>query len=542
MAEKEWHWATVLEAIADAVGDQIAVVQTDRRVTWTQFDDHAARLAAAFADAGLAPDAVVAAYLYNSPEFLEVWIGAYKARAVPVNVNYRYLSAELHYVLENADAEALFFHTSLADRVLLEVTGRLPKLKLLVAVDDGGTTAVRGAVGYQELLKAHEPAPRIARPAKDRTMFFTGGTTGMPKGVLGRVGDGPASLAALVPPALGLPPAHDMEGVVAIAKRLAADRHLGSIPACPLMHGTGLTLGALISLLFGGKVALLNGRRFDADELWDVAAAESITTVAVVGDPFARAMLDALDAKPRSDLDALSFITSAGAMFSTEMKAGLLAHLPHISIFDYIASTEGSMGISMASAGAIPPTGSFTPNPGVRVFAEDGSVVEPGSGVSGLVGVSVGVPDGYYKDATKSAATFREVDGVRYSFPGDWATVEADGALQLLGRGSQCINTGGEKVFPEEVEEVVKRHDAVEDCLIFGVPDERFGQRIVGVYSLRNGAQAVADDLIAAARTALSSYKLPRQLIAVDATPRTSVGKADYVAARELYEAATAPG
>jgi fatty-acyl-CoA synthase len=538
MSELEWHWATALEAIADVVGDRLAVVQGARRETWSEFDDRAARLGAAFQAAGVAVDAPVAGYLYNCPEFLELWIGAYKVRAVPINVNYRYLADEVHYVLENADAEALVFHTSLAEQVA-PIVERLPKLKLVVGVDDGGDLSiVKGAVEYDDLLAAHDPAPRIARPASDRTMFFTGGTTGMPKGVLGRVGPGVHALAVTVPPVLGHAPANTIDEVVAITKAVADSMELGSIPACPLMHGTGMTLGALIMLLFGGKVALLEGRKFDAGELWDLAAAEHITTIAVVGDPFARPMLAALDAKPNRDLSQFRFLVSAGAMFSTEMKEGILRHIPHATIFDYIASTEASMGLSISTATAIAPTGKFLPNPGVVVFDENDEEVQPGSGVSGIVGVPADHPDGYYKDAAKSAATFRDVRGVTYSFPGDWALVEADGQLQLLGRGSQCINTGGEKVFPEEVEEVVKRHDAVADCLIFGIPDERFGQRVVGVYSLQDGAAAVPDAVINEARTQLSSYKLPRQLVAVATAPRHPNGKPDYVTAKELFDAA----
>ncbi|MEY2426338.1 MAG: 3-oxocholest-4-en-26-oate---CoA ligase, partial [Actinomycetota bacterium] len=367
MAEVEWHWATALEAVADVVGDRTAVVQGDRRVTWSEFDDRAARFAAALSDAGVAVDAPVAAYLYNCPEFLEVWIGAYKVRAVPINVNFRYLAEEVRYVLENADAEALVFHTSLAAQIT-PIVDQLPKLKLILAIDDGGdVAAVPGAVDYEKALAGYDPAPRIARPAEDRTMFFTGGTTGMPKGVLGKVGPGVHSLAVTVPPVLGHAPANTLDDVITITKTVAGSMELGSIPACPLMHGTGMTLGALITLLFGGKVALLENRRFDADELWDLAARESVTTVAVVGDPFARPMLAALDARPRTDLEALRFLTSAGAMFSTEMKEGLLRHLPQITIFDYIASTEASMGISISTAAAIAPTGSFLPNPGVAV-------------------------------------------------------------------------------------------------------------------------------------------------------------------------------
>jgi fatty-acyl-CoA synthase len=539
MAETEWHWATALEAVADTVGDRLAVVQGDRRVTWTQFDDRAGRLGAALQAAGVAVDAPVAAYMYNCPEFLELWIGTYKVRTVPININYRYLADEVHYVLENADAEALVFHTSLADQVA-PIVERLPKLKLVVGVDDGGDLSiVKGAVDYEDLLAAHDPAPRIFRPANDRTMFFTGGTTGMPKGVLGRVGPGVHALAVTVPPVLGHAPANSLDEVVAITKAVSESMELGSIPACPLMHGTGMTLGALISLLFGGKVALLENRRFDAGELWDLAAAEHVTTVAVVGDPFARPMLAALEAKPNRDLSQFRYIVSAGAMFSTEMKEAILRYIPHATIFDYIASTEAAMGISISTADAIAPTGKFLPNPGVVVLDENDEPVAPGSGVSGIVGVPADHPDGYYKDAAKSAATFREVRGVTYSFPGDWALVEADGSLQLLGRGSQCINTGGEKVFPEEVEEVIKLHDGVADCLIFGIPDERFGQRVVGVFSAHDGAAPDPDAVIAEARTHLSSYKLPRQLVRVDVAPRQANGKADYPSAKELFEAAT---
>ncbi len=257
----------------------------------------------------------------------------------------------------------------------------------------------------------------------------------------------------------------------------------------------------------------------------------------IVGDAFSRPLLRALDDGATYDTSSLALLLSSGAMFSSETKDGLIRHLPKLVIVDLIAATEGLMGLSIATKDAPAVTGRFMPGAGVKVFAEDGREVVPGSGEAGVVALSGGVPDGYFKDEAKSAATFRDVGGVRYSFPGDWATVESDGSITLLGRGSQCINTGGEKVFPEEVEEAVKRHPEVEDCLVFGVPDERFGQRIVGVASVRAGAAAGVDDLLAHVRDQLAGYKVPRELRLVETVPRIASGKADYPRAKELFAA-----
>jgi fatty-acyl-CoA synthase len=238
------------------------------------------------------------------------------------------------------------------------------------------------------------------------------------------------------------------------------------------------------------------------------------------------------------------FIFSAGAMFSAEVRAGLLEHLPTATIVDNIAASEGGMGVALSTKGNVVPTGSFLPNPGVKIFTEEGEEVAAGSGVTGMVAVPGVIPDGYFHDAEKTAKTFREFGGVRYSIPGDWGTINADGTLTLLGRGSQCINTGGEKVFPEEVEEALKRHAAVEDALVFGVPDERFGQRVAAVVSLVPGVDpssiepsAIVDEV----RTQLSSYKLPRQAVVVDQVPRAANGKADYPRAKQLFESTVNP-
>ena len=309
----------------------------------------------------------------------------------------------------------------------------------------------------------------------------------------------------------------------------------------PLMHGTGCWLGMMAPHMLGGTAALLAHRGLDPVELWDTVARERVSLLVIVGDAFAKPMLRALEEHPgRWDASCLATIVSSGAMFSLEVKQALLRHLPQLAIADVLGSTEGGMGNSIVRAGTTAETARFRPNPTTRVFTEDGREVAPGSGEVGMVGNGGMVPIGYYKDPEKSARTFRTIGGVRYGFAGDMATVEQDGTITLLGRGSNCINSGGEKIFPEEVEEALKLHPAVEDALVFGVPDERFGQRVVGVASLAPGAGAAVDAIVADARTRIASFKLPKQLVLVARVPRAPNGKPDYPAARKLFEEATA--
>jgi acyl-CoA synthetase (AMP-forming)/AMP-acid ligase II len=534
----EPHYATIWEATADAVGDATALVQGEVRRSWRQFDDRSARLAAAFADAGLVVGSKVGLFLYNSPEFMETYFAALKLRAVPFNVNYRYVEEELLYLLDNADAEVVVFHASFAER-MGQLLGRLPKLRLVVAVAEGDEQ-VDVAPDYENLIAGHEPAPRIVRSPDDVTMVYTGGTTGMPKGVVSTVGATVENLLATTPGMIGEAAAPTPEAAVALAERFAAEgRQFVTIPAPPLIHNTALGIGANPTLLFGGRVVLLNGRRFDADELWDVASAESANCIVVVGDAFARPMLKALVDHPGRDLSSVSLVASSGAMFSTEVKAGLLDYLDNAYIADIIAATEGAMGLAISTRSRPMPTGTFTPWPGVVLVGEGYRILTPGSDEIGQVAVP-GSTDSYFKDPEKTADTFRLIDGVRYTIPGDFATMGADGTLTLLGRGSQSINSAGEKIFPEEVEEVLKLHPAVEDALVFGVPDERFGQRVVAVVSLVEGVETVETDaIVQTGRAHLASFKLPRQIVITDVAPRTATGKPDYPAAREIFEAAT---
>jgi fatty-acyl-CoA synthase len=538
-----WHFASIWEAIADATPDAPALACGEVRRSWRAFDERAARAAAALEAAGLAPGAKVGLYASNCNEYLEAQFGAFKASLTPVNVNYRYAAAELVYLLDNAEAEALIFDARFAPRVA-EIRERLPRLKLLVAIDDGSGETLDGAAEFESLLAAHAPAPRRPRSEDDIYMLYTGGTTGMPKGVMMRHGDFSPAIAAGVGAGLrGMPPPASPAELIALVGDIAAAGEAPvSLPACPLMHGTGVWVGAFGPHTLGGQVVTMRGEHFDPAAVWRTAEAENVSDLIIVGDAFAKPMLAALRDMAKDgaapDLSALKRIMSSGVMFSREVKQGLL-DLLDVTIIDLMGSTEGAMGMSIVSR-AMPPadTARFMPYPGVKVFNALDQEVVPGSDEIGMI-ASAGAGEGaaqlgYYKDAAKTAATFRTIGGVRYSFPGDFAKIAADGSLILLGRGSVCINTGGEKVFPEEVEEALKAHPDVHDCLVVGVPDQRFGERVVAVLSPRPGAVLDEAALIEFARARVAGYKLPRRIVVVDEVRRAANGKADYKWAKSV--------
>jgi 3-oxocholest-4-en-26-oate---CoA ligase len=542
-----FHFATVYEAIADTVPELPAIIQGDRRILWGEFDDRSARLAGCYLAHGLGTDSKVGMYLYNSPEYLEAQAAAFKIRACPVNVNYRYLEDELAYLLDNADCEAIVFHASLASR-LEKIRSKLPKLKLLIQVydvDAPNEPLLDGALRYDDVITQYEPAERMHREENDVYMLYTGGTTGMPKGVMYPAGGFAQALMGLTTTNMGRPPFADLDDVLNTVKGMKAmGIQIKSMPCCPLMHGTGVWLGAFATHLTGGCVVLMNNRGLDPDELFSTVEKHGVNTIVIVGDAFARPMLKTLRdhdaAGHRWDLSSMLAIISSGAMFSQEIKAALFEYMPQMRIVDTLGSTEGAMGTNISTKDDAMATAKFALSDSVKVFDEDDNEVQPGSGVIGRVATSVkalGVLSlGYYKDPEKTAKTFREVNGVRYSFPGDMATVEADGTIALLGRGSNCINTGGEKVFPEEVEEAVKSHALIADCLVFGVHDERFGQRVVGIASFMDlDGDLEPDVVIAHTKTVLSPYKAPRQLVFVPEVPRAPNGKADYKRAKELF-------
>jgi fatty-acyl-CoA synthase len=535
----EMHFATVWESIADEIPDATALIHGDQRRTWSEYEQRAARLAQAYTAAGLGPNSKIGMYLYNCNEYLEVQFAGFKMRGVPVNVNYRYLDEELWYLLDNSDAEALVFHRSLADRVA-RVIDRLPGLKLLIEVDDGGAAGqVRGAIGIEDVIAAHEPLPRMRREETDTYMLYTGGTTGMPKGVMYDIGGLTGGFAAGGFPLLGLAPPSDASQIAGMVRSaLEGGASLVSVPGCPLMHGTGVWLGAFVPHLAGGTVVTLQQRSFDATELFETVQRERATSLVIVGDAFARPMIRAIDdaaaaGKP-FDTSSLRMLISSGVMFTAELKDQLLDRIPQLVIVDAMGSSEGSMGTAISMKGVPASTAKFNQMPTTKVFTEDGREVQPGSDEIGMVAAGGNVPVGYYKDPEKSARTFRTINGVRYSFPGDMAQVAADGSLILLGRGSQVINSGGEKIFPEEVEEAVKRVPGITDCLVVGVDDEKFGQAVTAVASLAPGASVDEATVISSVKSQLAGFKAPKRVVFVSQVPRAPNGKADYKTARQL--------
>ena len=534
----EMHAASVWEAISDVVGDAPAISCGDTSRTWSEYENRAARLSASFVQAGLKPNSKIGIFLYNSNEYLETQFAGFKMRGVPINVNYRYLDDELLYLLDNADAEALVFHSSLGDRIA-RIADRLPKMRLLIQVRDDDANHVETAIDYEDLIRSHDPSPRISRREDDIYMLYTGGTTGMPKGVMYPLGGLTDSFIRSTFNTNGMrPPSTNSDVIPSIHSLHAVGNAPISIPGCPLMHGTGMWLGAMFAHLAGGSVITLQQRSFDADELFTVTQRARATTLVVVGDSFVKPMILALDTaiaagKPY-DTSSVKLIISSGVMWTAEVKEQILERIEQTVLIDAMGSTEGGMGTSISMKGVKPATAKFVSNPNTKVFAEDNREIQPGSGEIGMVAAGGNVPIGYFKDPEKSARTFRTINGIRYSFPGDMAMLAADGSLILLGRGSQVINTGGEKVFPEEVEESVKRVDGVLDCLVVGMPDEKFGQAVTAVVSLVVGANVEAAAIIAKVKSEMSNFKAPKRVVFVSRVPRAPNGKADYPAAMEL--------
>jgi acyl-CoA synthetase (AMP-forming)/AMP-acid ligase II len=527
-----WNYAELWESVADAVPSRPAQIQGERCLTWREFDRRADALARHFLDAGLGKQSKVAAYLFNEPEYLETYYAAFKAGMAPVNTNYRYVADELIYLFDNADAEAVVFHAGFTDTVE-KIRDRLPKVKTWVAVAEPGHPVPTFAADYQQIAARDtgRTKPPWGRAGDDVLILYTGGTTGMPKGVMWRQEDlfwvlGGGGAALMEVPPLG--------SVAEAGERARLADPGATLAAAPLMHGTAqfTALGALTS---GGSVACLPSQRFDAMEFWDEVDRLRATSAAIVGMAFAAPLLEALDRHPdRWNLTSLRRLGSSGTMWSMDNKQGLLRRLPECMIFDSFGSSEAvGMGASTSVAGVAPQTARFMVGPNSAVFTEDGRRVEPGSGERGLVAVSGFLPAGYYKDPEKTAKTFREFEGRRWSVPGDFATVEADGSLNLLGRGSQVINTGGEKVFPEEVEEALKRFPGVRDAAVVGVPDPRFGERICAVVDFEGAQTPDLATLSAHVRESLAEYKAPRELVLAPIA-RAPNGKLDYKAVKAL--------
>ena len=525
-------WSTV----AALAPERPAIICGQRRLSFGEFAARARRVAHALHDDGVRAGDKVAIQLVNSPEYLEAFFAAQLLGAVPVNVNYRYVEQELAYLLDNSDAVALVHHDEFAATVeravALQTSDRAP-VRYQVA-HDGDHILAAGVRDYDAIARdgdgawdpPHEPSP------DDLVFLYTGGTTGAPKAVMWRSEDLARSLWQLARPGTEPPTAHQT-----IERGRAAAT---ALPACPLMHGTGLFI-ALTTLSGGGTVVLIDTPRLDAPAVWDAVERESVRALTIVGDAFARPLLAALEAEPhRWDLRALSAITSSGVTWSPETKRALLAHLPGVTLIDSLGASEGLMTRNETRKDEDVRPARFAASERIVVVADDGTLCRAGDGRVGMLGVGGSIPVGYYKDPEKTDATFRTVAGKRYSIPGDYARIETDGAITLLGRGSACINTGGEKVYPEEVELVLRAHPSVFDCVVVGVPDERWGEMVVALVEPAAGHTVEEATLRTHCHAQMAAYKCPKRVVALDTLSRSPAGKADYQLLRRLAAEALA--
>ena len=530
MSSGKLHFAKIWESNANLVGDSPALINDSQVVSWSEYESQASKIANFLQEKGLKQDSKVGIYLHNCNEFLIAQFGVFKMGGCPINVNYRYKEDELVYLLDNSDAEAVFFHGCYSSQIDL-IKDKLPNVKAYVQIDDGTEPLNDNAVFFNEIIKEFDPLPPQDRSEEEIYMLYTGGTTGMPKGVMYKQGGFVTSMLKTLK-AMGFEMPDDIDQLPQyVAQIKEANMLPKSLVACPLMHGTGMWLGAFLPMLTGGCVVSVPNLSFDADKLWEEVERSKISSIVIVGDAFAKPMLESLNKAKEAgkpyDISSVMLIISSGVMWSSEVKKALLEH-HDMMLMDTMGSTEGGMGASITSRAMPTETAKFRLNPGTVIISDDGEEVEPGSGVMGKIGTSGLVPEGYYKDPVKSAETFKEFNGVRYSFPGDYATINEDGSINLLGRGSNCINTAGEKVYPEEVEEAIKLSESVYDCLVVGLSDEKFGQRVVAVVSLNKNSDISEQDLTDFTKTKISGYKAPKNILFVDEVKRAPNGKANY--------------
>jgi acyl-CoA synthetase (AMP-forming)/AMP-acid ligase II len=529
-----FNLADLVEHAVDLVPERTALICGDRSITYAELEERSNRLAHHLAANGVGERQHVAIYSYNSIEFVETMLACYKLRAVPINVNYRYVEEELIYLFENADVVACVFQAEFCPR-MAAVQDRLPLLQHVIVVDDGtgAPCDVTGVVRYDDALASASPERDFApRDDGDLYVLYTGGTTGFPKGVMWRHEDVFRTLGGGIDFVTG----ERVEEEDKLARDGAAAPPSHGLVLAPLMHGAAqwTTLGGLFR---GTSVVLL--AKFEAHDVWAAVERYGIATLAITGDAMARPLIDAL--RERSyDTSSLIAISSTAAVFSPVVKDQLFEMLPNLFISEAVGSSEtGFNGLRLLEKGATAnDTGLVNVNrgPNTIVIDEDNKPVQPGE--IGRMARGGNVPLGYYKDPVKTAETFVQVEGQRYSVPGDFARLELDGTMTLLGRGSQCINSGGEKIYPEEVESALKAHPSVFDVLVVGVDDQRWGQKVTAVVQPRPGTSVTLDELAEHSRTRIAGYKVPRELLIVDLIPRQPSGKPDYPRAKKLIEEA----
>lgn len=540
----ELSFATIWEAVAARLPDAVAISEPGRDYTYAEFEDRSARLAAALAAGGVTPGDAVACYLYNSAAYLETVFAAVKLGAIPVNANYRYTARELTSLLQDADPAALVFSGELAARVS-HAREHLPTLRVLVRVGRAPGEAPAHAVDeLEDVIAGHEPRRKAPRPGSDQIFMYTGGTTGKPKGVIWQQADLLHSLVVPIfrPVGARSVPTSIEEAVEVAASARATGRAPTIMPVVPLIHATGL-FNSMGALLVGGRVVTARRGGLDPRHVWETVARQRVSAIIVAGNAVCQPLVDELvaaeaDGRPH-DLTSLGSVISSGTALSDRLKRALHQRAK-VTVVDAIASSEGGpFAFAITSSVADLPA-RFFPVAATKVIAEDDREVRPGSGEVGVLAYSGPMPLGYYKDRERTARTFRLVRGVRYSIPGDLAQVEADGAIRFLGRGSGVINTGGEKVHPQEVEDALLTHPDVLDVSVVGVRDSIWGERVAAVVATAN-ASLTENELQEWVRRSLAGYKVPRTIVYVRELPRTPTGKLELSRARRMIQDAAHP-
>ena len=527
--------ADLAEHAIDAVPDRVALICGDDQITYAGLEEKANRLAHYLISHGVKKDDKVGLYCRNRIEIVIAMLGIVKAGAILVNVNYRYVEGELRYLFDNSDMVALVHERQYAERVA-NVLPETPNVKTILVIDDGSSVPTQtyqsyGGVEFYQAIAGGSPERDFAdRSADDIYLLYTGGTTGFPKGVMWRHEDIYRVLLGGTDFATGEFVADEYDH----AKQAAAGPPMIRFPIPPMIHGA--TQSATWMALFTGGTVVLSPE-FDADEVWRAIEHHKVNLLFFTGDAMARPLLDALESSKR-DLSSLFLLSSTAALFSPSLKERFLELLPNRVITDSIGSSEtGFGGTSVVAKGQSGGGGPrVTIDKRTVVLDDDGNEVVPGSGVRGILAKRGNIPLGYFKDEKKTAETFRTINGVRYAIPGDYAQVEADGTVTMLGRGSVSINSGGEKIYPEEVEGALKGHPDVFDALVVGVPDPRFGQHVAAVVAPRKGKHPTLAELDAFVRTEIAGYKVPRSLWIVDEVKRSPAGKPDYKWAKDQTE------
>lgn len=534
--------ASIFERVAQNVPDREAIICGDARLTYGEFDKRANRVAHYLQSVGIVKGDHVAIYAFNRIEWVEAMLACYKLCAVPVNVNYRYVEDELQYLLNDADVKAIVFEQQFGP-LLAAIKQKLPTLKHYIAMEDGSGASLAGldCVDYGTVIAQQSDAPlNIERSGDDLYVLYTGGTTGMPKGVVWRQEDVIMALGGGLDMGTGQP----LASAEIMADRCAQPNAFAmrSLQLAPLMHGAA-QWGLLRALFEGGAVIFSDKKSFDADHVWQLVGKEKANVMLITGDAMARPLMDAMNTRAEAgeayDLSSMFVLASSAAIFSPSLKDAFTEKLPNVLIMDNIGASEvGYCGAAVHSKGGADKDAGgprVAPGPDTILLDEEFNVIPMGSNREGWLARGGNIPLAYYKDEEKTKKTYITAgDGRRYAIPGDRARANEDGTITLLGRGSGCINSGGEKIFPEEVEGAIKAHPAVVDTLVIGTPDERFGSCVTALVQLRPGvAEPSLESIQEACVCQIARYKLPRRIFFVNEIARSPSGKPDYKWAKE---------